>query len=200
MKTMTKNRDVYERLRALIHGHPDQMRACVLSVLCEHLGEEIHAQDIADIIETTPMFGKRGGDPCRTHHVMAKMTLGYLQNRIYRMTDYRIVIDIRREMILLTTLEKAIGVKTHVFSFDNFAGHNPARSIRVDAESRYLDERGRPLTTDPKAAPRCETVEDDAPDAQPSQVELLHAVKSAATSLIAVGQLLKTVVEQLERR
>jgi hypothetical protein len=167
MKTMTKNRDVYERLRALIHGRPDQMRACVLSVLCEHLGEEIHAQDVADIIETTPMFGKRGGDPCRTHHVMAKMTLGILQNRIHRMTDYRIVIDIRREMILLTTLEKAIGV-THVFSFDNFAGHNTAKSIRVDAGSRYLDERGRPLTTDPKAAPQWDAVKTTPPTCNPT--------------------------------
>ena len=128
------------------------------------------------------------------------MTLGFLQNRIYRMTDYRIVIDIRREMILLTTLEKAIGVKTLVFSFDNFAGHNTARNIRVDAESRYLDERGRPLTTDPKAAPQWDAVEDDAPDAQPDNAELLRAIEGVSTSLTAAAQVLKTVVERMARR
>lgn len=203
MKAMTKNREVFERLRSLIHGHPDQMRACVLSVLTEHLHEDIHAQDIAAIIGTTPMFGKRGGDPCHTHHVMAKMTLGFLQNRIYRMTDYRIVIDIRREMIRLTTLEKAIGAKTHVFSFDNFSGHNSARNIRVDAESRYLDERGRPLTTDPKAPPQWDRIKPEAPDAPealPNQAELLQVLRSASATLVAAGQALKTAVEQMERR
>lgn len=199
MKKMRENRDLYDRLRAAIRCHPDQMRACVLSVLCEHVEEAIHAQDIADAIETTPMFGKRGGDPCHIHHVTAKMTLGYLQNRIYRMTDHRIVVDIRRETILLTTMEKAIGLKTYVYSFDNFTGHDPKRNIRVDAESRYLDERGRRPTTDPRAAPQDATPKDTVSD-DDERAEILRIIERTATTLITAGQGLKAAVDKLQRR
>jgi hypothetical protein len=81
------------------------------------------------------MFGARGGEPCGVHHVMAKMTLGYLQNRLYRMTDYRIVVDIKRSASPVTTKEKAAGVKTHVFRFTNFTGHDP----RKDTQGRRAE-------------------------------------------------------------
>jgi hypothetical protein len=134
------NHDRYERCRAAIHCRPDQMRARVLSVLFEHFDQEVAAQDVVAAIGTTPMHGARGGEPCEVRHVMAKMTLGYLQYRLYQMTDYRIVVDIKRSAILVTTKEKAAGVKTHVFPFANFTGHDPRKDIRVDEQSRYLDE------------------------------------------------------------
>ena len=144
------NHDRYERCSAAIHCRTDQMRARVLSVLFEHFDQEVAAQDVAAAIGTTPMHGARGGEPCEVRHVMAKMTLGSLQYRLYHMTDYRIVVDIKRSAILVTTKEKAAGVKTHVFRFANFTGLDPRKNIRVDEQSRYLDEAYRPPTTSPQ--------------------------------------------------
>jgi hypothetical protein len=132
------NHDRYERCRAAINCRPDQMRARVLSVLFEHFDQEVAAQDVVSAIGTTPMHGARGGEPCKVRHVMAKMTLGLLQNRLYQMTDYWIVVDIKRRAILVTTKERATGMKTHVFRFTNFAGHDPRKDIKVDEQSRYL--------------------------------------------------------------
>ena len=53
--------------------------------------------------------------------------------------DERIAVDIKRSAILMTTKEKAVGAKTHVFRFANFTGHDPREDIRVDEQSRYLD-------------------------------------------------------------
>ena len=101
------------------------------------------------------MFGARGGEPCGVHHVMAKMTLGYLQNRLYRMTDYRIVVDIKRSASPVTTKEKAAGVKTHVFRFTNFTGHDPRKDTGSTSRAgiwtrrivrRQRRRRSRPTT------------------------------------------------------
>jgi hypothetical protein len=187
---MTKRHDEYELCRAAIHSHPDQMRARVLAILFEYLGQKVTAQKIADAIGTTPMFGARGGEPCQIKHVMAKMTLGILQNRVYRMTDWRIVVDRKSETILLVSKEEAAGMKTHVYRFTNFEGHNPARDIRVDAESRYLDETYRRPNTDPKAGVP------PAPQAKPSEAKQQDkdpwgAVEGAVATLAAAIRELK---------
>lgn len=186
------NPERYERCRAAIHCHPDQMRARVLSILFEHFDQEVAAQDVAAAIGTTPMFGARGGEPCGVHHVMAKMTLGYLQNRLYRMTDYRIVVDIKRSAIRVTTKEKAAGVKTHVFRFTNFTGHDPRKDIRVDEQSRYLDETHRPPTTSPQEPP-------DHGEAAQTPVEnglldLVGKLEGMAKTLLASTHELKTLL------
>jgi hypothetical protein len=187
---MTQNRAEYERCRAAIHSHPDQMRARVLAVLFERIGQKVTAQKIADAIGTTPMFGARGGEPCQVKHVMAKMTLGILQNRLYRMTDWRIVVDRKNETILLVSKEEAAGMKTYVYRFTNFEGHDPSRDIRVDAESRYLDEAYRRPNTDPKAgvppAPRARS-----PKAKQQDKDPWRAVEGAMAALAAAIRELK---------
>jgi hypothetical protein len=129
----------FELARKAINAHPDQMRALVLSILFENFDKWISAQEVANIVKITPKFGKRGGEACKVKHVMAKMTLGILQNRLYRNTDYRLVVDFDHDKILLTTKSKAKGMKTYVFSFEHFAGHDSGRNIKVDIEYRYAD-------------------------------------------------------------
>jgi hypothetical protein len=129
----------FELARKAINAHPDQMRALVLSILFENFDRWMSAQEVANIVKITPKFGKRGGEPCKIKHVMAKMTLGILQNRLYRNTDYQLVVDFDHDKILLTTKEKAKGMKTHIFSFEHFAGHDSGRNIKVDIEDRYAD-------------------------------------------------------------
>jgi hypothetical protein len=190
---MTTNHEEYERCRAAIHCHPDQMRARVLAVLFERVGQKVTAQKIADTIGTTPMFGARGGETCQTKHVMAKMTLGILQNRLYRMTDWRIVVDRKSETILLVSKEEATGMETYVYRFTNFEGHDPARDIRVDAEGRYLDESHRRPNTDPKAgvpsAPQAKAAE-----AKQQENDPWSAVEGAVATLAAAIQQLKAQV------
>jgi hypothetical protein len=129
----------FERARHAMNMQPDQMRALVTSILFENFGSWVSAKAIADQIGTTPRFGKRGGEPCQVKHVMAKMTLGIIQHRLYGFTDYRLVIDLNDDRMLLTTKKRAIGMKTRVLGFKNFKDYDPARNIRVDAEGRYID-------------------------------------------------------------
>jgi hypothetical protein len=129
----------FETARKAMNMHPAQMRARVTSILFENFDGWVSAKAIAEQIGTTPKFGKRGGEPCEVKHVMAKMTLGIIQHRLYRFTDYRLVIDYDKDRMLLTTKERAKGMETHILGFDHFEGHDPARNIRVDAEGRYVD-------------------------------------------------------------
>jgi hypothetical protein len=108
------------------------MRGVLLGVLFEHFDEWLSAKEIAAIIRITPTLGSRSGDPCDEKHVMANMTLGIVQRRIWTRTSYAILVDPNNTIVRLTTKEKAKGVPTRVFDFSNFDKNlaDPQRYLR----------------------------------------------------------------------
>lgn len=84
----------YYRMMEIMNTRPDSMRGVVLALMHERKGRWVYAQELAEIIGTTPTLGARGGEKCQAKHVIAKMTAGFLEARAReRNCDFRLVID-----------------------------------------------------------------------------------------------------------
>ena len=102
------------------------MRGVLTASMFERPSQWVYAQELAESIKRTPTLGERGGDPCESHHVMAKMTAGIVELKLkVRDCDYRLIIDREKERLALVPKKDEEAWRTEyntrrVSDFSNF--------------------------------------------------------------------------------